>query len=139
MSCGWWKRILMIRVIAGHPCHIFPGRLHSVASLGSFMHSHLRAAAPPQSGSDLGYHLSPFSPESPSAYSLELWTEDQLEKKFLFFRKIIFRIIILNVTNFYNFYYEIYHEGQRAYIVNTCSLKINNKMNSHVPTTSLKK
>lgn len=111
----------MFMVVAGHPCHI------SLGGCTLWHHSHPQAAASPQSGSDLGYHLSPFTPESLSDYSLELWTKGPIRKKkffFLFFRKITFRIIILNVTPFYNFYYEIYHEGQRVYIVNTCSLKI---------------
>ena len=56
--------------------HIFPGRMYSVADLDAVLctvtpkQQHLQG-----SGSELGCHLPPFIPESPSGYSLGSWTE----------------------------------------------------------------
>lgn len=128
--------------MAGHTAHLFPeGGVLQQLWVQTDAQSP-QPAAPLRSGSQLRYvPFAHFILDHHLVILLTLGQKGQLH--FLFFRKIVFKSnnFLMVLFTFFNFYYKIC-QCQRIYmcvcLYNTCSLKISNKTNGHVPTTLLK-
>lgn len=103
------------------------GERTSLASLGGFVHCHPQAATPPWSDHNWVTICFVLARTLHLVILLSPGQRNQL-KNYLLNNNF-------TVTIFHNFYYEIYHDGQRVCIVTTRSFKINNKTNGHIPTT----